>query len=75
MNCIYDNGYTLLGMQKDLIKHLNNTEITSDNEEIVYDMIKELKEFNKDDIISINYEYGMGYHIEYWEKEDIVKEA
>lgn len=75
MGYIYDNGYKLLGLKQDLISYLRDSLITSDMEEEIYDIIKELQELEDDTVIVINYDNGMGYTIDYWEEKHIVKES
>jgi hypothetical protein len=72
---IYDNGYKLLGLKQDLISYLRDSLITSDMEEEIYDIIKELQELEDDAVVVINYDNGMGYTIDYWEEKHIVKES
>lgn len=74
MGYIYDNGYKLLGLKQDLISYLRDSLITSDMEEEIYDIIKELQELEDDTVVVINYDNGMGYTIDYWEEKHIVKE-
>lgn len=75
MGYIYDNGYKLLGLKQDLISYLRDSLITSDMEEEIYDIIKELQELEDDAVVVINYDNGMGYTIDYWEEKHIVKES
>ena len=75
MGYIYDNGYKLLGLKQDLISYLRDSLITSDMEEEIYDIIKELQELEDDTVVVINYDNGMGYTIDYWEEKHIVKES
>ena len=75
MGYIYDNGYKLLGLKQDLISYLRDSLITSDMEEEIYDIIKELQELEDDTVVVINYDNGMGYTINYWEEKHIVKES
>lgn len=73
MKYIYDNGYYLLGQVDKVIEYYRENVTTSDMEEQVFDMIKELEEdYNKEDIVSIYYENPMGYTIEKWDAKDIV---
>ena len=74
MKKVYDNGYQLLGMQKYLIRYLKSASTTSDMEEEIFDMIKDLEDYEETDMIYINYDFGMGYQIESFEERDIVKE-
>lgn len=73
MKYVYDNGYYLLGQVDKVIEHCKNNITTSDMEELVYDIIKELEEdYNNNDIVSIYYDNPMGYTIEKWDAKDIV---
>ena len=69
MKNIYDNGRLCLGevgkIKQDLI---NNAEETWEIE----DILEELKEFEDNTIVAINYDSGMGYSIEYWTTKDII---
>lgn len=75
MDYIYDNGYKLLGLKQDLISYLRDSLITSDMEEEIYDIIKELQELEDDTVVVINYDNGMGYTIDYWEEKHIIMES
>lgn len=70
MNNVYDNGCIVLGMVKDVKSYiLVNTEEMWETE----DILKELEELDNNYIVSINYDLGMGYHIDYWNiKSDLV---
>lgn len=72
MNNIYDNGELLLGTKKDILNYWKNNaiDIDSDFEEELKEDLKDLKD---DTIICINYDNGMGYTIDYWNNEDIIK--
>lgn len=74
MNNIYDNGYKLLGAVKNIKKDIENNIRTSDIEEQLYEILEELKEYKDNDIVVIDYDNPMGYTIEKWEENDIVKE-
>lgn len=69
MKEIYDNGRVCLGevgkIKQDLI---DNAEETWEIE----DILEELKEFEDNTIVAINYDNGMGYSIEYWTTKDII---
>lgn len=72
MNNIYDNGTMVLGSVKNikeyLLKHMEHENFGA--KEILEDISQE-----KDDtIVAINYDCGMGYTIDYWQENDIVKE-
>lgn len=79
MNKIYDNGALLVGnidlvikeIRKDIDEDLDM--LAADREELLKDL-EELKKINVE-IVCVNYENGMGCMIDYWTKEDEVKEA
>lgn len=74
MNEIYDNGYYLLGKVSCILEYTFKIE-TSDVEETFYEIQKDLDEnYNYDDIVCIYYDNPMGYSIEHWTKDDILKE-
>ena len=72
MNNIYDNGTMVLGCVKNVKEYLiENAEETWEIE----DILKDLEEFSNETIVAINYDCGMGYSIDYWNEDDIVKEC
>ncbi len=72
MNNVYDNGYKLLGKVKDIKEYLRNSIATSDMEEEIYDILKDIEEKEDNTILVINYDFGMSYTIEYWQESDKV---
>lgn len=74
MNKIYDNGTMVLGNVKNMKVYL--LENFNLEDEDIYD--KELFEFldtlSNETIVAINYDCGMGYSIDYWNEDSIVKE-
>jgi hypothetical protein len=74
MKKIYDNGYGLLGEKQYLVRYLKGSMKLSDMEDLILDMLKELEQYNDTDVLYINYDFGMGYHIESWEERDIMKD-
>jgi len=69
MQNIYDNGRLCLGEVGKIRKQLiDNAEETWEIENI----LEELKEFEDNTIVAINYDNGMGYSIEYWTTKDII---
>ena len=69
MKNIYDNGRLCLGEVGKIRQQLiNNAEETWEIE----DILEELKEFEDNTIVAINYDNGMGYSIEYWTTKDII---
>ena len=64
MSNVYDNGYKVLGKVKYVIQYMQENIATSDMEEEIYDIIKELKEYyNEEDIVLIDYDNGMSIYI------------
>ena len=69
MQNIYDNGRLCLGEVGRIRQQLiDNAEETWEIE----DILEELKEFEDNTIVAINYDNGMGYSIEYWTTKDII---
>lgn len=69
MQNIYDNGRLCLGEVGKIRQQLiDNAEETWEIE----DIFEELKEFEDNTIVAINYDNGMGYSIEYWTTKDII---
>ncbi len=78
MDCIYDNGYKMLGQNKNLKKHFNSmlkNGLEELEETLCKDILEELNEYSDDTIIVLDYDYGMGNYICAWTKENIVKES
>lgn len=77
MNNIYDNGALMLGNIKDVIKQVE-TEMKKDIDMCFVDqeeLLKDLKELEPiADIVMVNYDNPMGYTIDYWSNNDIVKQ-
>lgn len=75
MKNVYDNGYSMLGSAKDLQKYLLNAINNADNDTSdLREMLDEIKDYNDDTIVLINYEAPMGYTLEYWSNDHIVDE-
>ena len=69
MQNIYDNGRLCLGEVGKIRQQLiDNAEETWEIE----DILEELKEFEDNTIVAINYDNSMGYSIEYWTTKDII---
>ena len=69
MQNIYDNGRLCLGEVGKIRQQLiDNAEETWEIE----DILEELKEFEDNTIVAINYDNGMGYSIEDWTTKDII---
>lgn len=69
MNKIYDNGYCLLGKVEDI---LNFCDMESIDDETTIDMINELKLYDKNSIVCINYDNGMGCIIEEFTESEVI---
>ena len=73
---LYDNGDLLLGKVK---KIRDYTQKQFDNglidEEYKVDILNDLKDYKDDEIISINYNFGMGYLIDCWSSDDKIEES
>ena len=54
------------------VKELTREQLINNAEETweIEDIIEELKEFEDNTIVAINYDNGMGYSIEYWTTKD-----
>lgn len=73
MNKIYDNGIMLLGTKKMVYDYILNDETLEKWE--YEDLLKELEELSNETIVAINYCFGMGYSMDFWNEDDIVKEC
>lgn len=70
---IFDNGALMLGNIKDIISYIENDESLETWE--YEDLLKDLKAIeNIATVVMVNYENPMGYSINYWTKNDIIKE-
>lgn len=74
MNKIYDNGEIVLGKAKDILNFMDCNEEYFDRDDYI-DIENDLKGLLEDDedvIVYINYDKGngMGYFIDYWNKDD-----
>lgn len=76
MEKIYDNGDLMLGKVKIIKKYNDDLYKKKVIEEDIYNELKEdLKGFNDDDIITIDYSFGMGNLIKKWNKNDVIYEG
>ena len=77
MKNIYDNGALMIGNINDVIAEVEKE--MKENIDMVFtdqeELLQELKEIKEDgaEIVYINYEQPMGYELNYWMKNDIVK--
>lgn len=75
MDCIYDNGAIMLGNVK-MVREEIQKEIKENVDMFCADMeeiLKDLEELSNETIVAINYDNGMGYTIDYWHEDDIIK--
>lgn len=73
MNKVYDNGTILLGTKKDIVEQIYNNMLEEEQDELYQEILEDLKDYKDNTIVALNYDNGMGYSIDYWEKEDIIK--
>ena len=73
MNNIYDNGEMLLGRVDDIIKYINIHQENWD-EDVAKEILEEIKDYENDTILAINYDNGMGWCLDCWTRKDIIKE-
>ena len=79
MNNIYDNGALMLGDVQKVIMQVekeikeNIDMVFTDQEELLKEL-KDIRDLDYDAVVMINYENPMGFNIDYWVSNDIVKE-
>ena len=77
MNRIYDNGAIMLGNVK-MVREEIQKEIKENVDMFCADMeeiLKDLEELSNETIVAINYDCGMGYSMDYWHEDDVIKEC
>lgn len=67
LNCVYDNCEKNIGNVKNVKQYVENN--CEDYEE-VKDIIEELKKFEENTIVLLDYNNGMGFTIDYWTEKD-----
>lgn len=73
MNKIYDNGEMLLGEVKNIREYTQQQFKNNNIEEWEKDnILNELEEFDQNDIVTINYDNGMGLSIDFWTESDVI---
>lgn len=81
MNKIYDNGGIMLGNIDLVIKEIkreieNEIDMSDANTEELLKDLEDLKiRVPSVEIVSVNYDTGMGYSFDYWTKNDEYKEV
>lgn len=81
MNSIYDNGGIMLGNIDLVIKEIkreieNEIDMSDANTEELLKDLEDLKvQVPSVEIVSVNYDTGMGYSFDYWTKNDEYKEV
>lgn len=73
MNKLYDNGEILLGRKKDVVNQIYNNMLEEENDEEYTEILEDIKDFEDNTIIAINYDNGMGYSIDVWDEKDVIK--
>lgn len=71
MNKIYDNGYCLLGRVIDILNYANYNGF----DDTTKDMIDELKLYDENSIVCVNYDNAMGCIIEEFTEDSILWES
>ena len=77
MNNIYDNGCILLGTKQDIERYIQKQYIENnflDYVDDIKEILEEIKDYENDTILAINYDHSMGWCLDYWDRRDIVKE-
>lgn len=69
MDYIYDNGAMLIGNVYKVKDYICRN---ADDLYEIKDIMQNLEDLDDNDIVYINYDFGMGYMIEYWKEEDKV---
>lgn len=73
MNKIYDNGEMLLGEVKKIREYTQQQFKDNHIEDWEKDnILNELEEFDQNDIVTINYDNGMGLSIDFWTESDVI---
>lgn len=81
MNKIYDNGGIMLGNIDLVIKEIkreieNEIDMSDANTEELLKDLEDLKvQVPSVEIVSVNYDTGMGYSFDYWTKNDEYREV
>lgn len=81
MNKIYDNGAIMLGNIDLVIKEIkreieNEIDMSDANTEELLKDLEDLKvQVPSVEIVSVNYDTGMGYSFDYWTKNDGYREV
>lgn len=73
MNNLYDNGTILLGKKQDIINQIYNNMLEEEQDELYMEILEDLKDLEDDTIVALNYDTGMGYSFDWWDKKDILK--
>lgn len=64
---VYDNCEKILGSVKNVTQYVKDS---CDDYEEIEDIIEELKYFEEDTMIVLDYNNGMGFMIDYWTEKD-----
>lgn len=69
MNNIYDNGEMVLGSVYNVKEYICRN---ADDIEEIKDLVEDLEDLDEDCIVMVNYDNGMGYSIDWWNKSHLV---
>ena len=72
MTKIYDNGTYLLGRKKDIYEMALTR---ANDDQAALELLYELKDYDDDSILSIDYLHLLGYSIIEWKNKDIINKG
>ena len=72
MTKIYDNGTYLLGRKKDIYEMALTR---ANDDQTALELLYELKDYDDESILSIDYSHPLGYSITEWKSKDIINKG
>ena len=72
MTKIYDNGTYLLGRKKDIYEMALTR---ANDDQAALELLYELKDYDDESILSIDYSHPLGYSITEWKSNDIINKG
>ena len=72
MTKIYDNGTYLLGRKKDIYEMALTR---ANDDQAALELLYELKDYEDESILSIDYSHPLGYSITEWKSKDIINKG
>lgn len=72
MTKIYDNGAYLLGRKKDIYEM---TLTHANDDQTALELLYELKDYDDESILSIDYSHPLGYSIIEWKSKDLINKG